>query len=214
VRVPLMRLMAGFCVAERAVSEHLAPFEASSSHDPELRACFAAQADDERRHARFFDRVAGEVMGMDPEVDARLMAGDGVIELFENTLPDKARDLAEGRCELGDAVVLYHLVLEGVVFSVGQTAVLDLLERVPTLPVTRAGMERVQADERWHVGLGVRCLQDTGVREQDLEATLKAAGQATRAWQTDSVGPEHAARAVEQHRRRLAQARQQISPAA
>ena len=112
-------------------------------------------------------------------------------------------------------MTLYHLVLEGVVFSVGQTAALDLLEEAATLPATREGVANVQADERWHVGLGVRCLQDTGVREDELEETLASAARATSAWQTDRIGPAHVAHAVEQHRRRLGQARRPVpQPAA
>ena len=133
LRVPLARLLAGFCVAENAVAEHLEPF-AAGTDDLELRACFAAQADDERRHARFFDRVLAEVLGVDPEHEAHALAGAGVVELFEQTLPAKARDLAEGRCDLSQAVTLYHLVLEGVVFSVGQTAALELLDEAPPCP--------------------------------------------------------------------------------
>lgn len=214
LRVPLSRLLAGFCVAENAVAEHLEPFEAGTE-DPELRACFAAQADDERRHARFFCRVAGEVLGVDPDSEVRALAGRGVVELFEQTLPAKARDLAEGRCDLSQAVTLYHLVLEGVVFSVGQTAALELLDEAAMLPGTRQGVANVQADERWHVGLGVRCLQDTGVRDVELEETLASAARATAAWQTDRIGPAHVAHAVEQHRRRLGQARRPVpQPAA
>lgn len=213
VRVPLSRLLAGFCVAERAVSQHLEPFE-TESHDPELRACFSAQAEDERRHSRFFDRVVAEVMGVDPEGEVRQLAGAGVVQLFEETLPERAGDLAEGRCDLSQAVTLYHLVLEGVVFSVGQTAALELLDEAGTLPATRQGVANVQADERWHVGLGVRCLQDTGVRDHELEDTLASAARATAAWQTDRIGPELVAHTVEQHRRRLAQARRPVEPAA
>ncbi len=213
VRVPLSRLLAGFCVAERAVAGQLEPFETGAG-DPELRACFAAQADDERRHARFFDRVATEVMGVDPGDEVRELAGAGVVELFEQTLPAKATDLAEGRCDLSQAVTLYHLVLEGVVFSVGQTAALELLDEAATLPATRQGVANVQADERWHVGLGVRCLQQTGVHDDELEQTLASAARATGAWQTDRIGPEHVAHVVEQHRRRLGQARRLAEPAA
>jgi ribonucleoside-diphosphate reductase beta chain len=212
LRVPLSRLLAGFCVAENAVAEHLEPFEAGADN-AELRACFAAQADDERRHARFFCRVVSEVLGVDPDTEVRALAGAGVVELFEQTLPAKARDLADGRCDLSQAVTLYHLVLEGVVFSVGQTAALELLDEAALLPGTRQGVANVQADERWHVGLGVRCLQDTGVREDELEETLASAARATSAWQTDRIGPAHVAHAVEQHRRRLAQARVQANGA-
>jgi ribonucleoside-diphosphate reductase beta chain len=205
-RTPLQRLLAGFWVAEHAVADHLQVFEEHAG-DPALRACFAAQADDERRHARFFGRVAREVMGIDPEADAPALAARGVVELFDRRLPAMARQLSSGERELSEAVALYHLVLEGVVFNVGQATALALLDRAGTLDATREGLARVQGDERWHVGLGVRCLQDTGVDPRVLDRTLTEAGVAARAWETDAVDPGQVARVVEQHRRRLGQAR-------
>lgn len=212
-RTPLQRLLAGFWVAEHAVADHLEAFE-ERAEDPELRACFAAQAEDERRHARFFGRVAREVMGMDPETEAPAHAGYGVLELFERRLPAMAQALSAGERDLSEAVTLYHLVLEGVVFHVGQATALALLDRAGTLTGTRDGVARVQADERWHVGLGVRCLQDTGVEPSALDRTLTEAGAAARAWQTDAVDPAQVAHVVEQHRRRLAQARERVPAAA
>jgi ribonucleoside-diphosphate reductase beta chain len=205
-RTPLRRLLAGFWVAENAVADHLEAFE-EHADDPELRACFAAQADDERRHARFFGRVAREVMEIDPQTEAPALAGRGVLELFEQRLPAMARALSSGERQLSEAVALYHLVLEGVVFHVGQATALALLDRAGTLNATREGVARVQADERWHVGLGVRCLQETGVDGRLLDRTLAEAGSAARAWETDAVDPGQIARVVEQHRRRLGQAR-------
>src|ERR1700755_1360465 len=56
----VLGLIAGFCIAESAVSEHIDAFEAAASNDW-VAACFRAQARDEHRHARFFDLVAAEV---------------------------------------------------------------------------------------------------------------------------------------------------------
>jgi ribonucleoside-diphosphate reductase beta chain len=56
----VLGLIAGFCIAESAVSGHLGSFQAAASDDW-VAACFRAQARDEYRHARFFDRVAAEV---------------------------------------------------------------------------------------------------------------------------------------------------------
>ena len=53
----LLGLIAGFCIAESAVSGHLDAFQAAAADDS-VAACFRAQARDEHRHARFFDRVA------------------------------------------------------------------------------------------------------------------------------------------------------------
>ncbi len=208
-RAPLGRLLAGFCVAERAVAEHLEPFE-HRADDPELAACFGAQAEDERRHARFFARVAREVMGIDPDAGARELAGPGLVELFEQRLPAMADGLASGTRSLPQAVTLYHLVLEGVVFHVGQASALELLDLAGTLPGVRDGVARVQADERWHVGLGVRCLQDFGVEAAGMELALGDAEVAARAWGTDAVPRHRIAEVVEQHRRRIGQARRPV----
>lgn len=159
LREPIAALVAGFCVAEDAVAEHLAPFEAAAT-DPELAACFAAQASDERRHARFFARVARDVCAVE---DPRALAGPDVVALFERELPARAEALAAGTLALEGAVALYHLVLEGIAFHAGQQALLTLLDEAGTLAGVREGVARVQGDERWHVGLGVRCLQDASL---------------------------------------------------
>lgn len=210
---PLQRLLAGLWVAEQAVAEHLEPFEQHAG-DPALAACFAAQAEDERRHARFFARVGREVMGLSDPAQARGLAGDGLVDLFERRLPAMSRELAEGERPLGEAVGLYHLMLEGVAFHVGQAAALDLLDTAGTMPAVREGVARVQADERWHVGLGVRCLQDTGVDTADVDLALTNARAAARAWGTDAITGRHIDQVIEQHRRRLGQALRALPAAA
>lgn len=193
------RLVAGFCVAESAVATELGPF-VTASEDPALRACFEAQADDERRHARFFGRVAAEVCGIEAP---RALADPAVLELFEERLPARAAALAAGECGLADAVALYHLVLEGIVFAAGQEALLAL---VADLPAVCEGVLRVQGDERWHVGLGVTCLADAGLEPEAVEALLAEAAGAARAWGADVIGEAQVAHALELHRRRLAAA--------
>ena len=53
-------LIAGFCIAEAAVSGQLGSFQAAAS-DKLVAACFQAQARDEHRHDGFLDRVGAEV---------------------------------------------------------------------------------------------------------------------------------------------------------
>lgn len=195
-REQIRRLVAGFVVAEAAVAEHLAPFEAAAA-DAELAACFAAQAADERRHARFFARAAREVCAIGDLPAAQALAGPGVRELFERELPARAGALATGTVGLDGAVSLYHLVLEGVAFHTGQHALLALLDEAGTLPGLREGVARVQGDERWHVGLGVRCLQDLGAPPAPGLDALAA--RAAACWAVD-VDAEHA---LAVHRRRL-----------
>lgn len=190
----LARLLAGFCLAETAVAEHLAPFEAAAA-DPLLARCFAVQANDERRHARFFARVACDVAGIP---DPAAVAPPQIHTLFGDELPRTAAALAAGSASLDRAVGLYHLVLEGIVFAAGQERLVAVLDAAGTLPHVRDGVTRVQADERWHVGLGVRCLHDLGVTDPEL-GELPAIAAAV--WSDDADG---AAELLRRHRRRLA----------
>lgn len=192
-RAPLRRLIAGFLVAEEAVAAALDPFVAAAG-DPLARACFAAQQTDEERHASFFARVAGEVVGVDAHD-----APPAVHDLFTRRLPDTAAALRRGDATLADGVALYHLILEGVVFAAGQEALLAALHDTG-LDGVRTGAARVQADERWHVGLGVRCLQDAGPAPEQIEALLAEGERAARVW---GVAGVDAARAMQIHRRRL-----------
>jgi ribonucleoside-diphosphate reductase beta chain len=179
-------LIAGFCVGEAGVAEHLAPFIAAAP--TAARRAFAAQERDEVRHARFFARAARELL---PGTDPRDLLAPEYLELFEVRLPAAARAAAD---DLGAAVGLYHMVLEGVVFTAGQYALLERLD--DRFPGLRRGTELVLRDERWHVGFGTRCLVDAGV---DEEAILAEGRRAAAVW-----APEQAERVVATLRRRLA----------
>ena len=204
----VLGLIAGFCIAESAVSGHLGSFQAAASDDW-VAACFRAQARDEHRHARFFDRVAAEVAAV-PGADIaarqdvlRTLISPELVALFEERLPAAARRLAEDREGLTVAVGLYHMVLEGVVLLAGQNALLDTLDRLSVrLPSVRRGVELVLRDERWHIGFGTRMVQGAGLGQDEVEAILALGQAAAGAW-GDLVSPEAAERAVRMHRNRL-----------
>ncbi|HEV3377810.1 MAG TPA: hypothetical protein VG126_11095 [Thermoleophilaceae bacterium] len=189
----LMTLLAGFRVGEDAVSEHIAPFadvarEATlASHESLMAWVFFLQRRDEDRHARLFDRIAAEVLGLPGDTPAerreaaKIHAPPGVVELFEARLPETAAELAAGRTGLAEGVSLYHMVLEGVVFLAGQHALLEDLAD-GALPGVRFGLERVQLDERWHVGFGLRCLIECRPSRELLDELLARSEDATGAW--------------------------------
>ncbi len=189
----LMTLLAGFRVGEDAVSEHIAPFadaarEATLASQESLMAwVFFLQRRDEDRHARLVDRIAAEVLGLPGDTPAerreaaKVHAPAGVVELFEARLPETATELAAGRTGLAEGVSLYHMLLEGVVFLAGQHALLEDLAD-GALPGVREGLERVQADERWHVGFGLRCLIECQPSRELLDELLARSEDATGAW--------------------------------
>jgi ribonucleoside-diphosphate reductase beta chain len=189
----LTALLAGFCVAEEAVAVHLVPFadvarKATMASQESLVAwVFFLQRRDEQRHARLFDRIAEEVLGLpgatpaERRAAARPHVAPAMLELFEERLPAMAAELAAGRSGLDEGVSLYHMLLEGVVFDAGQQALLDDLAD-GALPGVREGVERVERDERWHVGFGLRCLVETRPSAEVLDLLLTRAEEAAGAW--------------------------------
>ncbi len=136
-RQRLTTILAGFRVGEDAVAEQLTPFvvaanrETLASQESLMAWTFSLQRRDEARHARFFDRIAAEVLGLPGETPderraaAREYAPPAILELFEEQLPTMTAELAAGEAGLGEGVSLYHMLLEGVVFNAGTTALLD-----------------------------------------------------------------------------------------
>jgi ribonucleoside-diphosphate reductase beta chain len=188
----LTTLLAGFCVAEEAVSEHLTPFT-SATDDTLVAWVFFLQRRDEERHALLFDRIAGEVLGLpgatpaERRAAARTHVPPEVLELFEVRLPTVAAELAAGRTGLDGGVSLYHMVLEGIVFSAGQRALLEDLED-GALPGVHEGVRRVDLDERWHIGFGLRCLIEARPSQDLMQELLASAEDAATAW-GDAVSP-------------------------
>ena len=207
VRTRVTRLVAGFVIAEASVAEHLGPFVSAAK--PAAAACLRMQTGDEERHARFFDRVAEEVIGVagatpdDRRRTLRRLLDPGFLRLFETRLPDIAADVGTSAMAFKRGVGLYHLTLEGIVFSAGQRALLEILAGQPGLSGVRRGVECVVRDERWHVGFGARILQDA-IGEEPLRDWILAEGDlAVAAWPS-ALTPQLQASISEHHRRRVA----------
>jgi ribonucleoside-diphosphate reductase beta chain len=189
----LTTLLAGFRVAEDAVAEQITPFVAAvnretlASQESLVAWTFSLQRRDEERHARFFDRVAAEVLRLPGETPAerraaaREYATPAILELFEELLPTMAAELAAGESRLGEGVSLYHMLLEGVVFNAGTNALIDDLAD-GVLPGVREGVGRIERDERWHVGFGLRCLIESQPSQELIDDLVARGGAAAAAW--------------------------------
>ena len=162
----IKELVSGFIVGEAGVAEHLHAF-----FDGDAAATFAAQRVDEERHARFFARYAEAVGSHDP----RAHVSAEFVDIFERRLPEAAAQAGV------EAVGLYHMVLEGVVFTAGQYALLEILDK-DALPGLYEGMELVLRDEKWHIGFGTRCLNDAQLSEAQVEAILDEGERAAALW--------------------------------
>lgn len=204
----LLGLIAGFVVAETAVAGNLHSYKAAAPDDS-MEATFRAQARDEARHARFFDRVASVVAGVPGDTPTerrdgmRARVDPELVDLFEERLPATSRRLAEDHGALTAAVGLYHMVIEGVVLLAGQHAMLDTLEGLSVgLPGVRRGMELVLRDERWHIGFGSRIVQSADIGRAEMDALLDQGETAAKAW-GDLITTDAIDTAMRQHRRRL-----------
>jgi ribonucleoside-diphosphate reductase beta chain len=189
----LKTLLAGFRIGDDLVSEHIAPFADAArkgtllSQESLMAWVFFLQRRDEQRHARLFDRIAAEVLGLpgntlaERRAAARAEAPPGLLELFEERLPGMAAEIAAGRKGLAEGVSLYHMLLEGVVFDAGQRTLLEDLAD-GALPGVYEGVRRVQLDERWHIGFGLRCLIETQPSDEQLQDLLARAEDAAEVW--------------------------------
>ncbi len=206
--VKVIGLIAGFVIAETSVSGQLGSYQVAASDDS-MEAAFRAQARDEARHARFFDRVCAEVAGVPGANPAarrdvlRAHVSTELVDLFDERLPATAQRLAENHEGLTAAVGLYHMVIEGVVLLGGQHAMLDALEGLSVgLPGVRRGMELVLRDERWHIGFGSRIVQSAATGQDEVEVLLEQGETAAKVW-GDLITTDAIESAVRQHRRRL-----------
>ena len=210
----LTTLLAGFHVAEEAVSEHIAPFaeaarnSSMASQESLVAWVFYLQRRDEARHALLFDRIAAEVLGVpgdspaERRAAARVHVPAPVLELFEVRLPSMAAELGAGRAGLGEGIGLYHMLLEGIVFHAAHNALRDDLAD-GALPGVREGVERVELDERWHIGFGLRCLIESQPSRDLLDNMLASAEDAAAAW-GDAVPPATRERIADACHHRLA----------
>ena len=163
-RARLTAVLAGFRVAEDAVAEHLAPFGEAANNSLVAWVLYL-QRRDEQRHAVLFDRIAAEVLNSlaQPRTSVATRHGSsrrpGCSSFSRSGCPRMAGELAAGRTGVDAGIGLYHMILEGIVLYAGQRALLADLED-GALPGVREGVRRVELDERWHIGFGLRCLMD------------------------------------------------------
>jgi ribonucleoside-diphosphate reductase beta chain len=97
------------------------------------------------------------------------------------------------------------MTLEGIVLLAGQRALVADLED-GALPGVLEGVERVERDERWHIGFGLRCLIDAQPSSELIDQMLASAEDASGAW-GDAVPKEIREAVVPMCRRRLAVAK-------
>lgn len=155
-----------FFLGEQIVTDTLAPVMHAAPREDE-RIFLATQLADEARHTVFFERYFAEVLDHAGGIHAALenfgpSTRAGYQRVFYTELPaaiDRCRLDPKDAVAFVEAVVTYHLVIEGYLALGGQRSVLRLLRRVGLLPGFVSGFTAVARDESRHIGFGVLLLR-------------------------------------------------------
>jgi len=166
VQKTLRTTMILFFVGEQIVTDTLAPVLHAAPLEDE-RIFLATQVADEARHTVFFQRFFEEVLGHEGGIRAAMQefrprARAGYRRLFDVELVnaiDACRLEPRDPVAFVNAVVTYHLVIEGYLALGGQRTTLRLLRKIGILPGFINGFTAVARDESRHIGFGVLALR-------------------------------------------------------
>jgi ribonucleoside-diphosphate reductase beta chain len=165
-RDQVRRTMILFFIGEQAVTDTLSPILHAAPHEDE-RIFLATQIADEARHTVFFQRFFDEVLEVGGGLTNALSvvgpeATKGFRRIFETDLieaTDAVRKDPANVTAWVEAVVTYHLVIEGYLALTGQRALLKFFRAIGLMPGFTAGFTAVARDESRHIGFGVLALR-------------------------------------------------------
>jgi ribonucleoside-diphosphate reductase beta chain len=166
VQKTLRTTMILFFVGEQIVTDTLAPVLHAAPLEDE-RIFLATQIADEARHTVFFQRFFAEVMEHEGGIHSAMSEFRPKTRAGYRRIFDVELFNAIDRCRLEpknieafvEALVTYHLVIEGYLALGGQRTTLRLLRKVGILPGFIAGFTAVARDESRHIGFGVLALR-------------------------------------------------------
>jgi ribonucleoside-diphosphate reductase beta chain len=166
IRQVMQHTMTLFFIGEQAVTDTLGPILHAAPYEDE-RVFLATQIADEARHTVFFHRFFDEVLQVHGGLRAALetvgpAATAGFRRIFETHLAD-ATDLVrrepENRRAWVEAIVTYHLIIEGYLALAGQRNLLRYFRSAGLMPGFTTGFTAVARDESRHIGFGVLALR-------------------------------------------------------
>jgi ribonucleotide reductase beta subunit family protein with ferritin-like domain len=145
--------------AEFNVARLLAPFLlAAPSYDVQL--LLATQVADEHRHLQAVLRIYEEVFGVRGGIDAVREVADRNMDLVAEALYERLEhhvgklSASSHEDDFLAAVVVYHLLAEGVIARTAQNLAATQYERL-AFPGLAEGQRLVARDEARHIGIGV-----------------------------------------------------------
>ncbi len=167
-----------FFFGEDSVTDNLSPYIDAAPKE-EQKYFLATQQVDEARHAVFFHRFFGEVIGAGDSIASTLafteaQLGWGYRNVFER-LDRMADELRRDRSlpKFAQAITLYHMVVEATLAQPGQHYIEDYFAKAGTMPGFSAGMANVSRDEQRHIGFGVKVLSELLAESDECKAAVR-----------------------------------------
>lgn len=162
-RGELLRTLRRFGAGEMAVTETLAPI-AYAAPTTDYQIYLSTQIADEARHAQFFRAYLGQLeqAGLVPPSATDASADPQIGELFAGSLAqitDRIRRESQDAATWYEAVVVYHLLIEGTVAMTGLHTLLRTVREFDGFSALQAGLTNVARDESRHVNFGVLALR-------------------------------------------------------
>jgi ribonucleotide reductase beta subunit family protein with ferritin-like domain len=145
--------------AEFNVARLLAPFLLAAP-DYEIQLLLATQVADEHRHLQAVLRIYEEVFGVRGGIDGARAIADKNMDPIAETLYGRLEHYVARLSKDSDedeflaAVVVYHLIAEGVIARTAQNLAANQYERL-AFPGLAEGQQLVARDEARHIGIGV-----------------------------------------------------------
>jgi ribonucleoside-diphosphate reductase beta chain len=156
----ILQLSTMFLGGEESVTHDLAPMLVAVRRGGahlEDEMFLTAQLFEESKHVEWFDRWFGAVVGAPANLTAM---GAAYEQLFMQALPQSLNRLLTDSSDkaLTEALVTYHLIIEGVLAETGYHAYVLCFNRNQIMPGTVRGVELVQRDEARHIAYGLHTL--------------------------------------------------------
>ena len=178
-RDAVRRTMILFFIGEQAVTDTLSPILHAAPHEDE-RIFLATQIADEARHTVFFQRFFDEVLEVGGGLSNALTvvgpeATRGFRHIFETDLIDAidaVRREPSNRQAWAEAVVTYHLIIEGFLALTGQRSLLRFFRSIGLMPGFTTGFTAVARDESRHIGYGVLALRRRVREDPEMARTI------------------------------------------
>jgi ribonucleoside-diphosphate reductase beta chain len=181
----ILSIFLAFFLGEAAVTDTLSPLVHAAPTDAD-RQFLSTQLVDEARHTIFFERFFGEVVGMTFEQAKRRAERYGLTssnefgygKVFYVDLVETTEALRIDPTDYGkftDAIVEYHMLIEGMLALQGQRQILAGARAFNLVPGFRAGFTAVTRDESRHVNYGVYALAEAvkaGLHDRIVDFTL------------------------------------------